>query len=171
MALVVETGAGVVGAEAYVTVTVTDTYWAARTHSAFSVTWAEATTAKKEGALREAATYLDSCYGEFYKGVRKGTLQGLQWPRTEAFDAAGYPLQNLPQELINANADLASRALSAALSSDEDRGGAVKSNEVVGVVKQEFFEGAGSETKYGVVENMLGPILNGSQHGGGWAWA
>ena len=170
MALVVEDGTGVVGAEAYASVAVTDTYWANRTHSAFSATWTGSTTALKEGALREASAYIDSRWGGFYKGVRQGNLQGLQWPRVDALDRSGYPLADLPQELVNACSDLAVRALSAALSGDAARGGAVKRNKVDGAVEQEFFEGASTETKYAQIENMLGPLLNDSHRGGGWAW-
>jgi len=170
MALTVEDGTGIVGAESYVSVADADNYWGNRTHTSFYTTWNAATTAEKEGTLREAAGYLDARYGEYYRGLRKGTLQGLQWPRAEAFDKAGYPLPDLPQEIINANSELASRALSAVLSADAARGGAVKKNKVEGAVEQEFFEGATSETKYGQIENMLAPVLDGTQRGGTWAW-
>ncbi|AVX04340.1 hypothetical protein MXMO3_01815 [Maritalea myrionectae] len=170
MALTVEDGTGVSGAEAYVSVADADTYWGNRTHSSFYTTWNAASSGEKEGALREAAGHLDARYGRFYRGHRKGYVQGLQWPRSNAFDDAGFLLPELPQEIVDANADLAVRALSAALSSDAARGGMVKRNKVDGAVEREFFEGASPETKYGQIETMLGPVLNGMQRGGSWHW-
>jgi len=174
MALTVETGIGVSGAESYASTAGADAYWAGRSHAALSAIWTPATTAQKEGALREASTYADARWGAFYKGQRRGYIQGLLWPRSGALDEAGYPLPDLPDELVRAACELAARALSATLSSDAARGGMVASERVkAGSVEEQtqFFEGTTAETKFGVLVEMLGPVLNGTQGGvPSWNW-
>ena len=168
MALTVEDGSLVSGAEAYASVAAADAYWALRTHLALSTTWAAATTAVREGALREAAEYLDGRYNQFYRGRRRGYVQGLEWPRVEAEDEEGYPLPDLPQVLIDANIQLAARAISTPLADDQDRYGRVKRfrERVEGAIDEEIeYAGAGAtaEKNYGIIERMLAPILNGLQ--------
>ncbi len=173
MALIVEDGTGVTDAAAYATVAEADTYWGERTHQEIYTAWnlAATTTAFKEGALREASDFLDGKYAQFYVGERAGDVQGLQWPRTNAVGAYGYLLNGLPAELVKATHELAGRAVSAVLAADQDRGGMVKSAKA-GSVAVEFMEGATAETAYGVVQGILGPILNGSQSGAPtWNWA
>ncbi len=174
MALVTENGIGVHNAESYVSVADADAYWGARTHTALYTTWNAITAdAKKEGALREASAYLDATAGPFYKGRRKGWVQGLAWPRIGAQDEAGYPLPDLPQELVWATCELAARAVSALLAEDLDRGGDVK-REKVGPLEVEYFEGAQAQKSYGMVMDMLHSILNGNQPGAQnvpqWNW-
>lgn len=181
MALTVETGTGVAGAESYATVAYIDAYWAARTHTSLYTTWsgASSTTAKKEGAAREATAYIDAVWGPYYRGVRRGRVQGLLWPRTGAKDDAGYPLPDLPPELQAAVAELAARAISAALQSDIDTGERIKSQtKKVGPVQKttEYFDAGNPapKTSYGVVADILAPILNGSQPHApnpNWSWA
>lgn len=172
MALTVETGTGIASAEAYVSVADADTYFGNRTHLAAYTTWTAATTAVKEGCLREAADYLDAVWGDFYKGDRAGRVQGLLWPRTEAFDSAGYNLPALPQELINANCELAGRAAVTPLAPDLAFGNAFKQIKA-GSVQLTLRDGAPGQTTYGVVAMALAPILNGMQPGGnklGWSF-
>lgn len=166
MAITVETGAGVAGAESYASVAQADAYWSARTHDSRSTTWSDATTAVKEGALREATAYIDAIYGSFYLGRRRGYVQGLEWPRTGALDAAGYELPDLPQVLVNAVSDLAVRAVSARLAADLEYGGRVKrKREKIDVIEDEteYVDGAPATTLYGHVSGMLASILNGLQ--------
>lgn len=173
MALTAEDGTGVVGAESYATEAGADTYFGKRTHTALYTTWNAGTTATKEGALREATEYLDARWGQFYRGVKRGTVQGLQWPRSDALDDAGYPLPDLPPELVNACYELAARALSARLAEDRDRGGKVKRERVEGAVEVEYMDSAPSSTTYGSVAGILAPILNGAQpeaRAPSWNW-
>lgn len=173
MALTVETGNGVVGAESYATEAGADAYWGKRTHDALYTTWNAASQALKEGALREATAYLDARWGQFYRGVRRGTVQGLLWPRSDALDDAEYPLPDLPSEIVNACCELAARALSARLAEDRERGGKTKRERVEGAVEVEYFEGATAEPDYGSVAGILAPVLNGSQpeaRAPSWNW-
>lgn len=177
MVLIVEDGTGVVGAESYVSVSAADTYWGNRTQLSASATWTAATTAVKEGALREATDFLDAQYGPFYRGIRRGYVQSLLWPRSNAKDDAGYDLPALPSALQDAVCQLAARAVSAPLASDLERGGTVKRlKEKIGQieVETEYDASASPQPTYGVVAGLLAPVLNGSQPGSAqgatWHW-
>lgn len=176
MALVVEDGTGVQGAESYASVTFADAYWAARTHDASYTTWSAVgnTTAKKEGALREATAYIDSVYGPHYKGARRGYIQGLLWPRTGAMDERNYPLPDLPEELKRAVAELAVRATAGPLAPDSARDNMIKrEKKKVGPLEKEieYMDGASTESRYGAVEGMMALLVNNSANGSAsWLW-
>ena len=179
MTLSVESGIVVQGAEAYASIATIGAYWTKRSHMALATTWSAATDAQKEGAAREASTYLDATFGAFYRGARRGRLQGLLWPRSDAKDEAGYDLPGLPSEIVTATCELAARALSAPLASDIDLGARVKSQtKKVGPIEKttEYFDGGAEATKtsYGMVSLMLAAVLNGSQPGApnaNWSWS
>ncbi len=179
MTLSVESGIGVQGAEAYASIATIGAYWTKRSHMALATTWSAATDAQKEGAAREASTYLDATFGAFYRGARRGRVQGLMWPRSDAKEEAGYDLPGLPSEIVTATCELAARALSAPLASDVDLGARVKSQtKKVGPIEKttEYFDGGSEVTKtsYGMVSLMLAPVLNGSQPGApnaNWSWS
>jgi len=158
MTLIVEDGTGIAGAEAYASVAYADAYWAARPQSPLSVAWAAATTATKEGGMREGADYLDAEYGDAYRGTKAGTVQGRLWPRSNANDDAGYPLPGLPTELKNANCELAARAITAPLVEDLDRGGKIQTVKA-GAVAVTYSDTAPAGTTYGIVSKMLIPVL------------
>lgn len=176
MTLILEDGTGVSGAESYASVAQITAYWGARLHDANATAWLDADFANQEGAAREASAYLDAVYGPYYKGSRAGYVQGLQWPRTQALDAAGYPLPGKPVEIQNAVCELAVRALSARLAEDDDRGNQIIKERVkIDVIEEEiqYADGAQRHTSYGHVAGMLEPILNGSQPGAAnptWLW-
>lgn len=174
MAITVETGAGVAAAESYGSVAGGTTYWSARAHDAMSTTWTAAGTSSREGALRESAAFLDAIFGPYYRGQRRGLVQGLLWPRINALDEAGMPLPGLPAELVAATYELAARAISARLMPDADIDGVTRrKREKVGPIEVETeYLGATPAARYGYVSQMLGPILNGAQPGagGGWSW-
>lgn len=171
--MIVEDGTGIVRAESYASIAVIDAFWAARTNRAEAALWAAKTTALKEGAAREGKSYLDATFGPYYRGIRAGYVQGGLWPRTGAFDDAGYPLPSLPPELIDANCELAGRAVTSRLAADAARGGAVKrKRSKAGPVETEteWADGATAETKYGFVAGILAPILTGLPGAATWLW-
>lgn len=177
MTLIVETGAGIAGAESYATVAYITAYWAARPHLALAATWAAAIEARQEGAAREATAFCDATWGVYYRGIRAGYVQGLLFPRTGAKDDAGYLMPALPTELKVAVAELAARALSAPLATDVDRGGEIKRiKKKVGPLEKEteYFDTATVEKSFGSVAGILAPLMNGSQPGGygaaTWHW-
>lgn len=174
MALTVETGAGVAGADSYATSAYIDAYWLARPHLALAATWAAGST-NKDGAAREATAYIDATWGPYFKGVRRGYVQGLLFPRTGAEDEAGYPLPDLPACLPMAVAELAARALSAPLAADDTETGIKRERQTVGPITKEveYADGAVHRANYGAVADLLAPVLNGRQPNAplqGWAW-
>lgn len=179
MALTVEDGSGVYGADTYAALATVDAYWTARPHNALAATWAAADDDDSEGAAREATAYLDATFGPYYRGVRAGDVQGLLFPRFEAMDDSGYPMQGVPLVLVHAVCELAPRALSARLSVDLDTAMPVKRFMMKAGSYTEDTEYGGEmtlEKKYGYVAGLIAPILDGTQpnapRGGAdlWAW-
>lgn len=179
MSLIAEDGSGVSGAESYASTTWIGGYWSNRPQNALAATWAAATDANKEGAAREASAYIDAIWGPYYRGVRRGWVQGLLWPRSDAMDDAqalgrpAYPLPDLPPCLMQATAELAARALSARLAQDLARGGMVSTLKA-GSVEIQYAAGAPAQKTYGLIDRLLAPILNGSQPNAPnphWTWA
>jgi hypothetical protein len=159
MSLITEDGTGVAGSESYCTIAFLDAYWAARPHRTESTTWASATTPNKEGAAREASTYADTTWGDRYRGVRRGYVQGLLFPRTDAKDDAGYPLPDLPAELKNAVAELAPKALAATLNPDVKAGGGVLKRVKAEGVELEWDVNKQTEKTYPAIERLLSGLL------------
>lgn len=173
MTLTVETGAGVAGAESYAAIATITAYWAARPHDALATTWDAADEPNQEGAAREATAFLDAVWGRYYRGTRKGRVQGLLWPRSKALDDDEFQLPALPQEIVSAVCELAARALSGRLVPDADTAGAIKrKREKIDVIEEEteYATSGGVYARYGFVGELLNPVLNGAQPGavGGW---
>lgn len=106
MALTIEDGTNVSGADSYLSVVDADTYHADRGNS----TWTGTDTAK-EVALRRATVVLDS-YN--WMGLRtNGRSQPLQWPRVSVWDKEGLAIlsNEIPQEIKDAVAEVALREL------------------------------------------------------------
>lgn len=171
MALTVEDGTIVPGAQSYVSAADATTYHAARLNTAWT-----GTDAVKEAALRKAAAYLDGKHRRRWKGQRTSpTVQEMEWPRSgvrivdaftgdwppSGFDSEYYGFlasDTIPQRLKDAQCELALRALAADLAPDFD--GAVKS-QTVDVISTEYFPGAGPGSKtYQIVDHLLSDLLN-----------
>ena len=166
MSLIVETGAGVAGADSYPSLDEIKAYWLARPHDPLAAIVAGAMDTQIEGGARESSAFLDAEWGDQYRGVRRGYVQGLLWPRTGAKDDAGYPLPDRPECIVRAACELTPRAMTARLVADAVRGGAVKrTKEQVGplVEEVEYRDDAPRLTEYGFVAGMLKPILQ-SKH-------
>jgi hypothetical protein len=102
MTLIIETGTGVAGAEAYATASALDV-WSTAFHGAVIT----GTEAEKESAIRRAVAYLDSLP---WHGVKTfGRDQDLSWPRSGVRDRDGYMIDALtiPPEVIEAQHILA----------------------------------------------------------------
>ena len=171
MALVVETGAIIAGAESYVDVAAADTYHLNNGNAA----WATSTTQLKEAALRKACRFLDGKYRLRLKGRRvMPVIQPLEWPRggvsvigindrNSALYDVGFagqifiPSNIIPQRLKDAQCELALRALSGDLATDATAG--VK-REKVDVLETEYFPGAvPGQMSYQVVDQLLSDYL------------
>lgn len=148
----------VVGTETYLSVADADTYWSNRNDS----TWAAASTAAKEAALRNATAYIDGSY-DFIGS--QNTNNVLCWPRYNVLITQGnlkgvsYDENTIPPQVKNATAELARESLSAALITSKDRGGMVK-REKVDTIEVEYMDGAPSSKSFPHVTMLLKPLLS-----------
>lgn len=97
MALVIEDGSNVSGAESYVSAAEYAAF-----HLAYYGTAETATEAVQEAALRRAAAYLD---GLSWGGLKAhGRLQAMAWPRSWVADAEGFAIDaaSVPKEVKDA---------------------------------------------------------------------
>lgn len=179
--LIVEDGTGVQDADAYASLSFVSAYWAARTNNALAAPWAAFDAGIQNGSIREATAYLDAIYGPFYRGIRKGYVQGLLWPRSKALDETQkFDLPDFPPQLAVAVAELAARAGSASLTPDFDQSAVVSSEtKTVGPLTKsttyaKVDAGLLSKKIYGVVDGIMAPLVTNSSGGAslnGWDWA
>ena len=166
MALTVEDGSIVAGADAYVSVLATDTY---NTNYVGDVSWATATEAQKELAIRKATQYLDATYFLMWRGERVNNLQVLQWPREGACydDGIAIDSDEIPNPLKLATMELAIKANAQTdpLVVDVDAPAAnIKRSRVkAGPVEEEneYFGGNTNQKQYTIVSQMVLPLIAG----------
>jgi hypothetical protein len=155
MALIVEDGSIVAGAEAYITVSNADTYFSNRGNA----TWSALTTAAKEQALRKATDYMGQRYIDRWKGLIVSESQVLDWPRSGVV-VRGYQVDDdtVPDAIQYACAMLAVRASAATLLADESRTIRARS---IGPISVEYDPASPQAKKYPEVEKLLAPYLSG----------
>jgi hypothetical protein len=163
MALVVEDGTVVTGAESYVDLTYLNAYWSKRNNAAW-----KGTTAQKEAAARIACQYLDNAYQ--WVGSRRQAYQPLSWPRSIYpqtmrrgrltywldTDQVVVGLDTVPDLLKQAQCELALEALGGALLPSLDRGGQITS-ETVGQLSVTYAAGAPGSKRYPVIDLLVKP--------------
>lgn len=159
MALVVEDGTALSGAESYLSVADLDLYAASH-----GLDLSGKTTEEKEIALRHGSEYLDGQYGARWTGARRTRTQGLQWPRVGGVDQDGFALaeDEMPTEIRNATAELAVLALAGPLTPDLSAGGNVRSeSKRVGPIAKsvEYAGGSPAPPRYRKVEQLVAPLL------------
>lgn len=106
MAFLPEDGTGVANANSYVDVAFVDAYAADRGFTA----WTGADAVKEEALIR-ATDHIERIHGGAYRGFKRTVDQGLEWPRTDAFDNNEFVLLNIPKQLQQATSEYAIRAL------------------------------------------------------------
>jgi hypothetical protein len=174
MAIIVETGSGVPGANSYISQATFETY--AETHG---LSIAGKTDDEIESAIIRARSWIDNNYRSRWPGVRTyGSGQTTQWPRkagsyyygtfvqssylSTVTDAEGLPIpiNSIPAELIAAAAEAAWRELikPGSLSPDLPRGGGIKSVRA-GSAGVEFFDSAAATTTFQVIDDLLAGLL------------
>lgn len=164
MALIVEDGSVVSGAESYTSVASADTYIANYLNSS---TWVAQATADKERFLRRATQYIDNLYGPRFSGIKVGTDQSLDWPRANAeiedytFDSDAIPLQ-----LEHAVAEVATKLNDGvALTTDGEDGNVTAEKVVVGPITVDT-EYQGTKEAIAVlpdIDMIVAPLLNDTQ--------
>ena len=108
MALTVEDGTGLVGADAYISVVNADTYFLASANA----TWAAAAAPAKEVAIIKATRYIEKRFGTKWKGLIASSEQALGWPRRYVYDERGTELvDQVPVQIARACAEYAVQAL------------------------------------------------------------
>jgi hypothetical protein len=158
--IIVELGSIVAGADSYESLVNAGAYHIKRGDA----TWAAATAALREAALRKATTYLDGHYRKRWKGCKVRpvpqdgvTTQALEWPRYDVVISDYiFPYDEIPQRLKDACCELALRALSAPLADDITAG---IRRERVDVIETEYFQGAAPGTTYQIVDQLLSDYL------------
>lgn len=161
MALTVEDGTVVTGAESYVSVADAAAYASAR-----GLTFTSSPAEDAEEALRRATQWIDAAYGSRFTGTRtSGRSQPLQWPRSDATDAEGEEIASdeIPVEIINATIEAAIReqASPGILTPDMERSGAIKSVKA-GSVAIEYGAGATAATLFTKIDVVLAGLLRSS---------
>lgn len=107
-----EDGSGVPGANTYVTLEQADEYHTQNGNTAWFNGAASPSDDLRASALIRAAVILDGSYKSRWPGRRThGRNQGLDWPRTGAADAEGFPIQGdeIPVEIRDAQCEMALR--------------------------------------------------------------
>lgn len=163
MALIVEDGSVVAGAESYISVADASTYHAAQGNTAWA---AIANDTLREGYLRKATGYMVQAYRMRWAGYRFTSTQSLDWPRSYvpipdavsgygSFEAMVAP-NIVPTEVKNACAELALKAASAELFADLSQGVVSKQ---VGPIKIEYDRYSPRSIKYSAIDAMLRPYF------------
>ena len=168
MALIIENGSIVPGAESYVSVADCETYC---TNRGLAFT---GTVDLQEQALRRATVWLDGAFRARYVGWRKeGRSQPLEWPRkvaqvqTQPNDFIADDV--VPQEVIDANCEAAVRELATpgGLSPDITPGKIQTKVAVSGAVSVEYAATANATQDQRpvmtVISSILSPVLKAAQ--------
>lgn len=150
MAIVVETGAIIAGANSYISRADATTYHAAMNNTA----WATLTTAQMDGALLYAAQWLDGRY--MWPGTPVSDDQTMSWPRMGAYDSELRRIASstIPQPVKDAQCEFALAHASVALNTPADRGGAVDYAKVDDIAVS-FADGAPSGRTYDYIDRII----------------
>ena len=154
MALIVEDGSIVTGAESYCTVAFANTYLANRGYTAWD---ALDDTDAKEPALRKATDYMLAMFKGRWQGTIVDEDQALDWPRygviVDGYDVA---YDSVPLAVQKACAELAYRASTADLSPDLSQG---VLSESVGPISVTYDKSSPQFTRYRAIDALLSPYL------------
>lgn len=157
MALIVEDGSIVTGAESYLSVADADTYWSNRNVA----NW-DGSTTNKEAALRIATQFIDATY-EFESYIQTAT-QALKWPRGGFTGKSGrdYYSNTVPQCVKDATAELAREwVTNGAFVPNLDRGGDIKKVKA-GSVEVEYMDKAMGGKSFAYVSRLLNDVISGT---------
>ena len=146
-------------AEGYGTNVGADTYHAARGNAA----WASKTSDQKTAARLRGSEWLDNRYAARFPGYKvERRDQEREWPRYDAFDVDGNPIDydEIPIEVEYASYEAALREAVKPGSLDPDlfRGGMIKKVKA-GSVEVEWGGAAAAGTTYSSIDAILYPVL------------
>jgi hypothetical protein len=163
MALIVESGAVVAGADCYNSRAVF-TAWAAAMGYDIS---AYDGTSQIDPAIRRGNAWLDREYRARFPGIRvSGRDQPMQWPRAGVVDAEGWdvPSITIPAEIIAAANEASYRELVSpgSLQPDVAAGGAVIKREKVGPLETEYAISGDTRATFDAIDAALAGLLTSS---------
>lgn len=151
MALTVEDGSGITGANTYVSLVDCGTY-----HTNLGNTTWTGTDAAKTSAIYRAMAWLEN---QPFKGYKYDYDQALEWPRSGVTDRNGYAVgeDEIPPQLVNAlcEAALIELASAGALRPALKRGGQVTEQTISGAVSVKYASGAPVTTDYKTLSGLL----------------
>lgn len=161
MALVIETGALVPGANSYVSAQDATAYLAAR---GMDAAWSDLDVSGQEALLARAADYMQAAYRNRWKGYRRTDTQSMDWPRQGVLVSdlpygALVQYNVIPNEVKAAQIELALRQMadtSAPLMADLSRG---VSAERVGSIHVTYDTGSPQQVRFAQVDSLLMPYL------------
>lgn len=115
-------------------------------------------------ALVRASTYIDGAYRAVLPGYKSGRReQALEWPRTNARDAAGEAIayDAVPVEIENATYEGAIRELASpgSLNPDVAAGGGGLKREKVGPLETEYFSNGSTQATFIAIKQALSGLL------------
>ncbi|NHZ94556.1 DnaT-like ssDNA-binding protein [Massilia sp. CCM 8734] len=157
MALIVEDGSGLAGAESYASVAAAD----ARCSSLGVASWAALAEAAKEIALRKATIFM-AAYRTRWAGRRVYRHQALDWPRYDVMvDKFLIASTIVPAEVVAACIDLSVRSGNGEdLMPDLDTGSNVLKRTKVGPLEDEYFQNTvDARERFTAVDTLLTPYF------------
>lgn len=146
--MVYEDGLGWPDANSYATVEVTKTYFAY-----ISFDYSSYTDAEIEAALIRATAFIDTY--KRWPGEKATATQGLEWPRTDAYDVDGYLLQYVPEAIKKATMQAAMKELQEPFYFTKDAGEKVKREKIGEIEIEHTWENA-----YTMIDQYLRKIIN-----------
>ncbi len=151
MALTVEDGTGITGANTYVSLADCNTY-----HTNLGNTTWTGTDAAKTSAIYRAMAWLEN---QPFKGYPVVYEQALEWPRSGVTDRNGYAVEydDIPPQIIGAlcEAALVELVSPGALRPELERGGQVIEESISGAVTTKYASGAPVATDYTAISGLL----------------
>jgi hypothetical protein len=168
MALIVEDGSIVTGAESYCSVAFATQYHSDRGNAS----WALLTNAVMEQSLRKATDYAEQVYRTRWQGYRTSATQALSWPRAFVYlepfilGAVGsYPYlvadNIVPTQVKNACAELALKATTETLLADTTQ---QVVSETIGPISTTYDKFSPQAKRFAAVDAMLAPFFGKSSN-------
>lgn len=159
--LVVEDGTGVADANAYVSMDECSTYASDR-----GLTFTSSPSSPGEQSIIRATAALDGSYRYSYPGYRTiGRQQGLEWPRTAAYDYEGVVIDTntVPIEVRQACCEIAIRELAdpGSFLPDLERGGFIRTMKAGSVEIQ--YGGSNPTTVYTLIDSIMSRLVGATQ--------
>ena len=162
MALIVETGTGVAGANTYVTQADLDAFWSQRGNPSFGTMAADSV----EILVTQAMDLFHALFGSRLRGRRVKVDQSLEFPRADLYDNEGLlrPMTTVPPEVKKVLCLLVQKAIDGETIPDSDASTAAvkKQRQKVGdlEIETEYTSGGQKVGKtFTEIEMILAPVL------------